>query len=160
MPDSKRLQILKTLTTHLETITEYSLTGKVYRGRRKIGDETTKPCLVIFELPPDPQGYIEASSTVSKLPWEIGIQGFIDPDVNHPIDPAHNLMAAVKAKIAELMNDGGPVSPPPEYLLYGLTGGVTMDSGMTYSPDETTDCAFFALKVTFDVVEDFRDLYE
>lgn len=157
MADSKRLQILKALTTHLEAMTGYDIVGKVWRGRTRPADESQQPFLILFEMPPE---YEErADQQVQQMPWYIGIQGYVRPDGQHPTDPAHQLMAAVKQQIGKLLDDGGAQNPPPEYLLNGLVEDIRVDGGMCFEPDETTNCCFFALKLTFTIVEDLENPY-
>lgn len=157
MPDSKRLQVLKALTTLLETIPEYSLAGKVWRGRTRISDESEKPCLVIFEQPPEEEK--RADGNTKSMPWYIAIQGFIEPDPIHPTDPAHQLMAAVKLKLSEVLDTGGAHAPGPNYMFGNLIGDLVVDGGMAFAPDDTTNCCFFGLKLTVTITETLGEIY-
>lgn len=158
MADSKRLQILKALTGHLEGVTGYNLQGKVWRGRSRPSDESNPPFILIFEMPPEYQD--QADTRTASMPWYVGLQGYIRPDTNHPTDPAHNFMAAVKQRLAKVMDDGGPDTPPPEFLLNGLIEGMEVDGGMCFDADDTTNCCFFAMKLTLTVVENLENPYE
>jgi hypothetical protein len=157
MADSKRLATQKSLTALLETITEFDLLGRVYRGRKRIGDETELPCLIIFEQPPGEGDRV--SGGVSKDEWFIGIQGFISPDLNHPTDTAHQLMAAVKAKLHEVTFDGAERMAGPNYMLGGLINDLHVDGGMCFAPDETGQGCYFGLKLTVNITEDLGDIY-
>lgn len=157
MADSKRLQILKALTTHLESTTGYTLTGKVWRGRTRPADESKNPFLIMFEMPPEYQD--QADMSTASMPWYVGIQGYIDPDNRHPTDPAHNFMAAVKQQLGKLTDYGGAGSPGPDFMLGGLIEGIEVDGGMCFAPDDTTNSCFFALKLTMKLVENLENPY-
>lgn len=157
MADSKRLQILKALTAHLEGVTGYDLTDKVWRGRNRPADESYTPYLILFEMPPEEEARVGTS--MSKMPWLIGVQGYIDAENPHLTDPAHNFMAAVKERIGELLNDGGASMPPPEFMLNGLVEDIEVDGGMVFAPDETTKACFFAMKLTLTIVENLENPY-
>lgn len=155
MADSKRLQILKALTSHLEGVTGYDISGKVWRGRNRPADESYSPFIILFEMPPEDED--RADTSVSKMPWMIGIQGYIEPDDRHLTDPAHNFMAAVKERLGALLDDGGANMPPPEFMLNGLVEDIEVDGGMVFSPDETTNMCFFAMKLTLTITEDLAN---
>lgn len=158
MPDSKRLKILKGLTTLIEATPGYSLTGKVWRGRRNIGDESETPCVVIFELPPDEES--RADLMVKATQWDIGIQGYVQPDKVHLTDSAHGFMAAVKQQLSQVVQYGRGGPPGPQYMLDGLLTDLALDGGLVFAPDETTDCCFFVVKLTVGLTEDLGDPYE
>jgi hypothetical protein len=158
MADSKRLQILKALTTHLEGVTGYDLTGKVWRGRNRPADESYTPYLILFEMPPEEE--YRADLSVSRMPWMIGIQGYIDAGHPHITDPAHNFMAAVKERLGPLVDNGGAGRPPPEFMLNGLVEDIEVDGGMVFAPDETTNACFFAMKLTLTITENLENPYE
>lgn len=157
MADSKRLQILKALTTHLETVVGYDLVGKVWRGRTRPADESQQPFLIMFEMPPEAEDRTDRQ--MRKMPWYVGIQGYIRPDRNHPTDPAHNLMAAVKAKLGEVLDEGGSGMPGANFMLGGLVEDIEVDGGMCFEADETTNCCYFALKLTLTLAENLGDPY-
>ena len=158
MADSKRLRILKALTAHLETISEFDVTGKVWRGRTRPADESHQPFICMFEMPPEFEE--KADRQVRVMPWYVGIQGYIAPDRFHPTDPAHNFMAAVKHKIGELVDEGGAGMPGENYMLGGLVEDIEVDGGMCFEADETTNCCYFALKLTLTIAENLGDPYE
>jgi len=155
--ESKRLQILKALTTHLEGVDGYDLANKVWRGRSRPADESVAPFIILFEMPPEAEN--QADERVASMPWYIGIQGYIGIDNVHPTDPAHDFMAAVKARVGQLLDDGGASRPPADYMLGGLVENLQVDGGMCFDGDETINCCFFALKLTLTVVENLGDPY-
>lgn len=158
MVESKRLKIMKALTTHLEGMVEYDLLGKVWRGRTRPADESKQPFVILFEMPPE-DDQSQADQRVATMPWYIGVQGYITPDRVHPTDPAHELMAAVKKRLGVLLEDGGASSIPDEWMLGGLVEGIAVDGGMCFEDGETTNCCFFALKLTLTVVENLGNPY-
>lgn len=158
MADSKRLRVLKALTSLLEATPGYNLGGKVWRGRRNPGDETETPFLIMFELPPEFEQ--RADLSVRAMPWFIGLQGYTDVLTEHLTDEAHNFMAAVKKQLSRIVDDGGVMSPGPDYMLGGLVADLQIDGGLVFSPDETTNCSFFVVKLTFGITENLDDPYE
>lgn len=158
MPDSKRLKILKAITAHLEATEAYNLVGKVWRGRRNPGNESVKPFLVLFELMPDEDNRVDLQNKYAI--WEIGVQGYIEPDSNHLTDTAHDLMAAVKTQLGKLADFGGGSTPGSYFMMGGLIADIEVDGGVVFAPDETTDACFFVLKLTLKISEDLGDLYE
>lgn len=156
--ESKRLTILKALTAHLEGMTEYDVAGKVWRGRTRPADESKQPFIIMFEMPPE-DFQDHADQRTSSMPWYIGVQGYIVPDRVHPTDPAHNLMAAVKKRLGMLTDDGGASSMPDEWMLGGLVENIEVDGGMCFEDDETTNCCYFALKLTLTLVENLGNPY-
>lgn len=157
MADSKRLKILKALTTHLEGTPGYSLTGKVWRGRRNPADESEQPFMILFELPPD--GELRADQSERAMPWMLGLQGYIDVIGTHLTDSGHDLLAAVKQRLYSIVNDGGAHQPDESYMLGGLLTDFQVDGGLVFAPDETTDCCFFVLKLTLSITESLSDPY-
>ena len=157
MADSKRLQILKALTTHLEGVEGFDITNKVWRGRQRPADESQTPFLLMFEMPPEYED--RADRQMRSMPWYVGLQGYITPDRYHPTDPAHQFMAAVKQKLGELVDEGGAGMPGPNYMLGGLVEDIEVDGGMCFEADETTNCCFFALKLTLTIAENLGDPY-
>ncbi len=157
MADSKRLQILKALTAHLEATPGFVLTDKVWRGRNRPADESEAPFICMFEMPPKFQE--QADRQVASMPWYIGVQGYVKPTYPHPTDAAHNLMAAVKQQLGKVLNDGGSGAVPDEFMFQGLIEDMQVDGGMCFEPEETTNCCFFAMQLTITVAENLGDPY-
>jgi len=161
--DSKRLQVLKLLTTQLETILvangyQFDLLGSVFRGRGGFGDETTLPCLGIFEM--RPENAVRADGTVQKDDWFIAVQGYINADDEHPTDPAHNLMADVKKCLAVIMRPDTPVNRNPNYMFGGLIVDMMIDGGVALPPSsDTSGIATFVLKLTINIVDELENPY-
>lgn len=164
MADSRRLQVLKAITTQLETITvlngyQFDLEGAVFRGRTGFGDETPTPCIGIFEM--RPEDAVRADETVQRDEWFLAIQGYVDADDVHPTDPAHNLMADVKKSLAVIMRPDTPVSRNSEYMFGGLVVDMQLDGGVVMPPSQdVTDVAVFLLKMTVTIVDNLENPYE
>lgn len=159
MPDSLRLQILKNLTTALEEIKPgngytHDLTDAVYRGRTKFGDNDKLPMLCILE-PPIPLDQIPSPSgaDTQKGPWELMIQGFVEDDKKNPLDPAYELMAEVKKRLAVELKK----TRPPTILGKPMITSMKIGSGTVRPPDEVSAKAYFWLNLTLEVVEDMSD---
>lgn len=155
MADSKRLQILKALTAHLEATPGYALTGKVWRGRRNAADESEVPFLILFELPPE--GEQRTDRLERSMSWALGLQGYVDVDGPHLTDTGHDLMAAVKKQLSSIVDEGGQHRPGPDYMLGGLLADMQIDGGLVFSPDETTNCCFFVVKLTLTITENLGE---
>lgn len=157
MADSKRLQILKALTSQLEATPGYVLTDKVWRGRTRPADESEAPFICLFEMPPKFQE--QADRQLASMPWYIGVQGYLAPSYPHPTDTAHDLMAAVKSQLGKVLDDGGAGPVPEGFMLQGLIQHMQVDGGMCFEPDDTTNCCFFAMQLTITVAESLGDPY-
>lgn len=165
MADSKRLVILKALTTHLQGITiangfQHNLNGakSVRRGIGVVSQDDPKPMIVITEpLNPDREPVKAGGSRrpVQRETWNLLIQGWAVDDADNPTDPAHNLMADVKKRIAELGNEESP-----NFRLGGLISDVTIEPGTVRPPEETSPLAFFWLRVGLDLTETVSDPYQ
>lgn len=162
MADSFRLRILKALTAALEEIDgtdgyTYDLTGKVFRGRDTFGNSDPIPMLSILEaIEEKAQVPAPQSGGQSNGPWELLIQGFVEDDMVHPSDPAHNLMAEVKRRlIQERVRER-------QYNILGMGGKITdlrISHGVVRPPDEVSGKAYFWLRLTLVVVENLQDPY-
>ena len=172
MADSKRLQILKALTAHFETITvlngyQFDLAGRVYRGRSTFGSETALPCITILEaLNPDRNPFEAGEGIRLKDSWILLVQGWTDDGDGdgagpnpHPTDDAHNLMADVKKAIGVLMREPTPTQPNPSYMLGGAIDGLRVEPGTVRPPDETSARSYFFLRVVIEVAESLEDPY-
>jgi hypothetical protein len=161
MTDSKRLRILKALSTQLSTITvvngyQHDI-ANVFRGRTVFGDSDRVPLISILEYPrPDfkniEAGYIGARKKVDD--WDILLQGFVKDDKDNPTDPAHLLLADVK-KCLSLVTK----STESAYLLGGLLTDIANDGGIVRPPDDLSYKAHFYLRVVLKFVEREDDPY-
>lgn len=164
MADSKRLVILKALTTQLETITvtngyQHNMSGKVFRGRADFGNETQWPFIGVFEVRPD-DNMNRADESTQKDLWTLGIQGVIHSDTTHPTDPAHNLLADIRKALGQVLKPDTPVSRNPLHMFGGLVVDMTVDGGVTFNPEEFQGAAVCVLKVSIDLTENMENPYE
>jgi hypothetical protein len=162
--DSKRLQILKALTAHLEGIQHINgyqndLDGRVYRGRAVFGAETPLPCVTIVEaLNPDRNPLEAGDGLAQKDFWILLIQGWAESGSDeHPTDEAHNLMADVKKALGKIMDSGSPHNPNPSYMLGGIIEGFRTEPGTVRPPDENSARSYFYLRAVVEVVETLED---
>lgn len=160
-----RLRVLKALTVTLEGVNpdngyEHDMRKAVFRGRVRYGPKDPLPMLSILEAP-IPLDVIQSrgANPNSSGPWELLIQGFVKDDSKNPSDPAHHLMAEVKAVLAlEKLrrNDRQPD-------MFGLGGRVLemqIGQGSVRPPDEVSDKAFFWLTLTLRIAETLDKPYE
>lgn len=162
-PAPLRLRILKSLTRVIEGVTpangyHHDLTGRVFRGRVRYDQDDPIPMISILEAPiPQDPPLMSGQTTATFGDWELLIQGFVDDDRINPSDPAHHLMAEVKAvivkeKAANYGND-----------LFGMGNRVrsmSIGQGSVRPSDDPTAEAFFWFKLTLNVVEDLESPYD
>jgi hypothetical protein len=164
-----RLRILKKLSSIIETASfsyayeenpavDVSLVGKVFRGRVIFGDSDPLPMVSILEVPlPLDQVPSPSESPASTGRWELLLQGFVEDDHLNPTDPAHWLMAQVKAALAterRKMRD---------FQLFDMGKHVLnifVGPGVVRPPDEMSAKAYFWLTVTLELAEDLSDPFE
>lgn len=167
MSDPFRLRVLKRLSEIIEEIYpenpsapfqhEFDLRGRVFRGRIRFGHGDGLPLISILEPPIPLETLVGRNTNVNQAgPWELLIQGFVDDDKDHPSDPAHRLMAEVKAKlVAEKRKEQG-------FNIFGMGNRVhelLLGQGSVRPPDEASDKAFFWLTLTLHLVENLEDPY-
>lgn len=162
MSDPFRLRVLKALTAALEEITtvngyRHDLTGCVFRGRDTFGDKDPLPLISILEaIEEKAQIPSPEASPVTKGPWELLIQGWVEDGYNNPSDPAHFLLADVKRRlIQERVRER-------QYNILGMEGKVVelrISQGVVRPPDEVSSKAYFWLRLTLIMVENVADPY-
>ena len=164
MADSKRLQILKALTTHLETVTvangyQHDLAGKVLRGVLRVSDEDyAVPVVSILESFNPDRGPNEVGGDYRREQrddWILLIQGWVADDPVNPTDPAHNLMADVKKCLARISDEEDPAYMLGDYLI----AGIGIEPGVVRPPDETSAKAYFWMRIILKVTEKLADPY-
>ena len=172
MTDSKRLIILKELTTLLQGITpangyQHDLSTvdgvvRVYRGRVTFGNETDVPAINILEpLNPDREPSVTDQGRVQQDRWVLLIQGWALDDESNPTDPAHLLMADVKKRLSEICRESEHFQlPNPLYMLGGKVAAIFIEPGTVRPPDENSSRAFFFLRIVLNVVEHLGDPYK
>lgn len=158
MPDSRQLDILKALTTHLEGVTyqagyDHDLTGRVFRGRAEYGADMPLPMVSILEAPrPDDRPRLAGHERAFRSEdWTLLVQGWVEDDLLNPTDPAYALKADVERHLARLVavheNRGTPVYAS-EFRLGNRVTEIGIGPGAVSPPrDRVSSKAFFYLPV-------------
>lgn len=155
--DPFRLRVLKALTAALREITpangyKHDLSSSVFRGRNLFGDDDPVPMVCILEAS-DEESQVDSprGSGDQYGPWPLLIQGWSDDDSDNPTDPAHHLLADVKARLAvERQRDRGN-----DILgMGGLVDKLDFSAGVVRPVDAWSAKAYFWLRVDLTVVED------
>lgn len=162
--DSKRLRVLKALTSQLETITvsngyDHDLLGKVARGRVNYGRETVPPYVAIFEVRPEDMP-IYAGDAVQKDNWIIGIEGTVASGNNHPTDPSHNLLADIKKSLGAIMSPGEPGERNPNYMFGNEIVSLEADGGLCFVHSDAPNLALCVMKIVINIAENLENPYE
>lgn len=171
MADSKRLAIAKALTDHLSnTVTtangyKFDLTGNVYRGRKKFGTETLLPAIAVLEnFNPDrePSEVGGFTNRQTKYTLIFLLNGWAEdrPEFdseNHPADAVYELMADVKKALGILVDHG---KYEQGGVLEGLVEDIKFEPGVVRPADETSERAYFWLRVQLEVTEKVQDPYD
>lgn len=168
MADPIKLQVLRALTTHLEGIKgadyhDLDLTGAVFRGRNRYGEDDPSTMISILEAP-RPDGGREAGDLGSSrsFEWELLLQGWTDDDPANPSDPAYLLEDAIIKRLNMLREvhdsrTGMPGNPryPDVYLLGRLITNIDFGYGVVRPPTDNLSSKaylYFPLKVGLAVV--------
>lgn len=165
MADSKRLHVLKRLTTFLEGVTvangyDHDLTARVSRGLNFVSTETELPWVNILEnLNPDRNPLETDQGLQQRDDWILLIQGWVETDEDdiYPTDKAHALMADVKRRLSRIIDPGEPNNRNPDYFLGGDIEGFLCEPGVVRPPDEISSTAYFYLRVVVKLVEHLDD---
>ena len=158
MADPKRLDILKKLTAHLQTITvangySHELATAVFRGRTVFDDQYPVPMLSILESPRALETIATSDFQARKDEWQLLVQGWVTDDQVNPTDPAYLLADDVEKCLTRLItttNDGsGRDQYPAEYLLGRSIAAITFGPSIVRPPiEQVSSKAFFYLPVT------------
>ena len=133
MADSYRLTVLKRLTSLLEgtAVTPYTgltlpstLSGLVFRGRGRFGDDSPETMLSILEAPRAGGGVYTADNEGRKETWTLLVQGWCPEDRDNPSDPIYSLLDDVERQLDRVnrasRNTGYPTYPEHYLLGAGL----------------------------------------
>jgi hypothetical protein len=174
---SKKLQLMKAITAHLQGITPawvdlpdemmgvecpYDLSQKVFRGRTIFGDEVKEPFLAILEAPRqlDPLGG-GTDRHMQDEDWTLLIHGFAEDDKKNPTDPAYDLLAWVQMRMARITYDaphgqrGGLY--PNEFRLGGKVTNVRYQIPIVRpGKDDVSSTAYFYMPISVGNVTDLR----
>ena len=173
MADSLRLRIGKAITAAFQEIDgspavpgdptkpgwkhDLSATAKskvcVFRGRLIYGDKDPLPMISILETPvPADQTINPRDAKEASINWDLLIQGFVQDDKDNPTDPAYELMADVRKRLAmekqKLNGRNG--------YAFGFKeiSDLIIGSGVVRPPDEVSSKAYFWVSLSIDFAED------
>lgn len=171
MADPFRLRVMKALSAQIKRVNptndyEFDLSDfqdaagrpaeRVFRGRTVFGDNDPRPMVVLLEDPRPP----EATNGTSTSPMAVNqfrvlIQGFVEDDRDHPLDPAYRLSAEVVKALVEAKSNRfdilglGKVAPCVLTLSVGQPVHRPPD-------DEVSSVAFFLIPVTLGLAENLE----
>ncbi len=129
MADSYRLAVLKRLTTLLEgTIVTpvagitlpATLTGVVFRGRNRFGDNDPDTMLALLESPRQGGASFTDDDQVRNEDWGLLIQGMCPELKTHPCDSTYSLLDDVERRldrITKVTTETGFPKYPSDYML-------------------------------------------
>lgn len=137
---------------------------RVFRGRAWFGEDDELPMLSILEGvdPAEEVAEPAADSPTAEYDWELILQGFVDDDRNHPLDPAYRLLADVRKRLAvERVRKTVDHDQNPLGLGLGKNRIVKLSfgSGVCRPADDISAKAWFWLRVTLRIVEKAAEPY-
>jgi hypothetical protein len=152
MADSRQLDILKRLTTHLEGITTangypVTLAGRVFRGRADFGDSDPVPAISILEAPRPNDGFpADDDALIRSEDWVLLLQGWAEDNRRNPTDPVYELKACVEKRLAEIAQTRNGVGLYPDtFRLGGRIAGLRIGPGLCRPADQISPRAYFFL---------------
>lgn len=157
-----RLRVLRALSAVVEQVNpdngyHFDLRGKVFRGRVRFDKDDPIPMVSILEAPiPAEVSQSRGSNPNSTGPWELLIQGFSDDDRKNPSDPAHHMMAEVKAV---LVKEKQRASGNDMLGMAGRVYEMWIGQGSVRPPEDPTNEAFFWLTLTLRIAEKLEEPY-
>lgn len=165
MADSKRLDILRALTKHLEGINgidpyEFNLAGRIFRGRDKFGSQDPVPLVSVLEGKNTSYGQFADDSNAVRLDsWLLLVQGWVQDDPLNPTDPAYRLLADVELRLSDIIaTEAGRPKFPGIYLLGGLISSLTVAQPVVRPPEEAVSSkAFFYLPLLVGLKSDLSN---
>lgn len=135
---------------------------RVYRGRAFFGDNDPLPMVAILERPDPADELAEPPQDVrtGTFDWNLIVQGFVQDDKDDPTDPAYQLLAEVRHRLAVERDRREETGRVPDPL--GLGGRrkrnrieeLSFGPGVVRPADEVSAKAYFWLGVTLKTFED------
>lgn len=165
---SKRLEVLKALTAHIENTVsidngfKHNLSKKVFRGRDRFGNDyaSKRPFVSILEAKASDYGLpANEEETVRLDEWILLVQGWAVDDMLNPTDPAYDLVADVERCLAMLIakDEQGQPLYPGIYRLGGKIAKLTLAQPVVRpAEDGLSDSAFFYLPIRIGLKVDIR----
>lgn len=132
---------------------------RVFRGRTQFGDNDPLPMLSVLE---DPQAFdpsaVDTQGGKSGNRFRILIQGFVEDDKDHPLDPTYHLSAQVIEALVK--------SKKNKFDILGMGDrtpcilSLTVGQPVHRPPDdEVSNVAFFLIGVTLTLAENLETPY-
>lgn len=140
-----KLQVLRALTTHLEGIVGeewggFDLTGKVFRGRNRFGDDDPETMLTILEAPRPDLGREGGENNASRAyEWQLLLQGWTLDDPVNPLDPCYYLQEQVERRlemIVKVKSGSGSPMYPEVFMLGRLVSTFSYGPGVIRPPTD------------------------
>lgn len=156
MADSVKLQVLKAFTALLEGITvvdgyNYTLTGNVFRGRSRFGEDDPETMVSILEAPRPGGSTYTAEGEARADEWLLLFQGWCPDDKTNPSDPVYGLLDDVEKRLDRVMAISPGTGYPrftEHYRLGGLIATMQVGQGVVRPPTENISSkSFFYLPV-------------
>lgn len=169
--DPFRLRVLKALGACIKTVTpangyrndlsDFTDSAgrpalRVFRGRTVFGQNDPLPAVALLEDPHPREPTEGANPNVAAMnSFRVLIQGFVQDDKLHPLDPAYILSAEIISAIVKLKRD--------HFNLLGLGGrapcvtGISIGEPVHRPPDDDiSTVAFFLIPVTLNLAENLE----
>ncbi|MDA3808274.1 MAG: hypothetical protein PF440_10255 [Thiomicrorhabdus sp.] len=169
MADSYILTVEKALTTHIETEVAggLDLTGKVFRGRDRLGRDEPLPMVTLLQAAEIDESFFPVGDGAERNDWKVYlIQGFTGRGpMNTPTDSVHPLLAEVKRILAPINDFRSVHHGLKAYNISNPTRGIIADiqisTGLVRPPDAdlSPDSSYFWLPVRLNLVENLNDPY-
>ena len=157
MADPIRLPVLKALTALLEGISiangdSVDLTGKVFRGRSRFGEDDPETMVSILEAPRQLDSSYAGHGEIASDTWTLLVQGWTRDDKLNPSDPVYDMAWDVRQRLTRIVmerQDGsGKPMYPTEYMLGRTIAGIQIGQPVVRPPTpEISSRCFFYLPV-------------
>ena len=167
MAESARLAALKWFCDYLEAEVngtgdyEHDLADSVFRGRLTFGEDEPLPRVSLLEgLNADREPVVAGTGSTNQTDrWIILLQGQVKDDLLNPTDPAHALLADVKAAIGRLRREMTQDYDAYRATPWSMIADLAVEPGTVRPPDELSEKAFFWMRIVLKTVEEVDDPY-
>ncbi|NSZ73948.1 hypothetical protein G6L74_09370 [Agrobacterium tumefaciens] len=173
MDDPFRLRVMKVLSAQIKRVNPTNgyasdlsdfqdaagrPAERVFRGRTVFGDNDPRPMVVLLEDPRPPEFAGANGTSTSPMAvnqFRVLIQGFVEDDRDHPLDPAYRLSAEVVKALVEAKSNRF------DFLGLGNKAPCVMSLSIgqpVHRPadDEVSSVAFFLVPVTLGLAENLE----
>lgn len=167
MKDTIRLGFLKQLTEYLSTTVtvangyNYTLTGRVFRGRGWFGSNEPLPMVSILEgAVPDPApitaGYGQDTQADN---WVLGLQGWAQDDADNPTDPGHYLLGDLKHALGLLRRRFANLEFARTGTGFEFVGSFEIEAGVARPSEQLSEHAYCWLRIVVQIIEEVDQPY-